>query len=142
MMPLRSACALLLAALALLHPFNASAAGPVQTFFVVLPEATAEVSREALETCGDRFAASLVGSGAFRANQDAETQRSVSDCLGSTASATTKRACEVSMANIEVDYLIRMVARRIGADWSWSLSDGWSAAEPLRGSWRCRGSGW
>ena len=136
MMPLRSACALLLAALALLHPFNASAAGPVQTFFVVLPEATAEVSREALETCGDRFAASLVGSGAFRANQDAETQRSVSDCLGSTASATTKRACEVSMANIEVDYLIRMVARRIGADWSWSLK----ALEPASGAAQIWGS--
>ena len=142
MMPLRSAFALLLTALALLHPSNASAAGPVQTFFVVLPEATAEVSREALETCGDRFAASLVGTGAFRANQDAETQRSVSDCLGSTASAPTKRACDVSMANIEVDYLIRMVARRIGADWSWSLSAGSSAAVPLRGFWRCRGSGW
>lgn len=71
MMPLRSAFALLLTALALLHSSNASAAGPVQTFFVVLPEATAEVSREALETCGDRFAASLVGTGAFRANQDA-----------------------------------------------------------------------
>lgn len=136
MMPLRLACALLLAALALLHPFHASAAGPVQTFFVVLPEATAEVSREALETCGDRFAASLVGSGAFRANQDAETQRSVSDCLGSTASATTKRACEVSMANIEVDYLIRMVARRIGADWSWSLK----ALEPASGAAQIWGS--
>ena len=136
MMPLRLACALLLAALALLHPFHASAAGPVQTFFVVLPEATAEVSREALETCGDRFAASLVGSGAFRANQDAETQRSVSDCLGSTASATTKRACDVSMANIEVDYLIRMVARRIGADWSWSLK----ALEPASGAAQIWGS--
>lgn len=136
MMRLRLACALLLAALALLHPFHASAAGPVQTFFVVLPEATPEVSREALETCGDRFAASLVGSGAFRANQDAETQRSVSDCLGSTASATTKRACEVSMANIEVDYLIRMVARRIGADWSWSLK----ALEPASGAAQIWGS--
>jgi hypothetical protein len=136
MMPLRLACALLLAALALLHPSNASAAGPVQTFFVVLPEATAEVSREALETCGDRFAASLVGSGAFRANQDAETQRSVADCLGSTASATTKRACEVSMANIEVDYLVRMVARRIGADWSWSLK----ALEPASGAAQIWGS--
>lgn len=127
---------LLVAALALLHPSTASAAGPVQTFFVVLPEATAEVSREALETCGDRFAASLVGTGAFRANQDAETQRSVSDCLGSTASATTKRACEVSMANIEVDYLIRMVARRIGADWSWSLK----ALEPASGAAQIWGS--
>lgn len=136
MMPLRSAFALLLTALALLHPSNASAAGPVQTFFVVLPEATAEVSREALETCGDRFAASLVGTGAFRANQDAETQRSVSDCLGSTASATTKRACEVSMANIEVDYLIRMVARRIGANWSWSLK----ALEPASGAAQIWGS--
>ncbi|NQW61960.1 MAG: PEGA domain-containing protein [Deltaproteobacteria bacterium] len=127
---------LLVAALALLPPSEASAAGPVQTFFVVLPEATAEVSREALETCGDRFAASLVGTGAFRANQDAETQRSVSDCLGSTASATTKRACEVSMANIEVDYLIRMVARRIGADWSWSLK----ALEPASGAAQIWGS--
>ncbi len=122
--------------LALLPRFAAATAGPVQTFFVVLPEATAEVSREAFETCGDRFAASLVSTAAFRANQDAETQRSVSDCLGTTASATAQRACEVSMANIQVDYLIRMVARRIGSDWSWSLK----ALEPSSGAAQIWGS--
>lgn len=122
--------------LALLPRFAEATAGPVQTFFVVLPEATAEVSREAFETCGDRFAASLVSTAAFRANQDAETQRSVSECLGTTASATAQRACEVSMANVQVDYLIRMVARRIGSDWSWSLK----ALEPSSGAAQIWGS--
>ena len=40
------------------------------------------------------------------------------------------------MANIEVDYLIRMVARRIGADWSWSLK----ALEPASGAAQIWGS--
>lgn len=130
MSAIRIARALVFAAGLLLLPRLAAAAGPIQTFFVVVPEPTAEVSREAFETCGDRFAASLVSTSAFRANQDAETQRSVSDCLGTTASATTKRACDLSMANIEVDFLIRMVARRIGSDWSWSLK----ALEPASGA--------
>lgn len=114
--------------ISLLLPATASAGGPVQTFFVTVPREGS--GSEAFEVCRDRFAASLVRAGDFRANQDASTQQSVSDCLGDTASATAKRACEVSMANIEVDFVVQMAVRQIGQDWNWSIK----ALSPAQGA--------
>ena len=100
----------------------------VQTFFVNVPAASEQ--RDAMELCRDRFTAALVRVGGFRANQDAVTQQSVTDCLGETASATAKRECEVSMANIEVDFLILPTVRRLGEAWNWSIK----ALSPAQGA--------
>jgi hypothetical protein len=54
----------------------------------------------------------------------------VTDCLGETASATAKRECEVSMANIEVDFLILPTVRRLGEQWNWSIK----ALSPAQGA--------
>ena len=91
----------------------------VQTFFVNVPAASEQ--RVAMELCRDRFTAALVRVEGFRANQDAVTQQSVADCLGEKASAAAKRECEVSMANIEVDFLILPTVRRLGNQWNWSI---------------------
>ncbi len=106
----------------------AEAQAQVQTFFVNVPAASEQ--REAMELCRDRFTAALVRVGGFRANQDAITQQSVTDCLGETASATAKRECEVSMANIEVDFLIQLVVRRLGTEWNWGIK----ALSPAQGA--------
>ena len=100
----------------------------VQTFFVNVPAASDQ--RDAMELCRDRFTAALVRVGGFRANQDAVTQQSVTDCLGENASATAKRECEVSMANIEVDFLILPVVRRLGSEWNWGIK----ALSPAQGA--------
>jgi hypothetical protein len=110
----------------LLAPSRAQA--QVQTFFVNVPAASEQ--RDAMEVCRDRFTAALVRVGGFRANQDAVTQQSVTDCLGETASATAKRECEVSMANIEVDFLILPTVRRLGEQWNWSIK----ALSPAQGA--------
>ena len=102
--------------------------GPTQTFFVNLPS-LAERS-EPVEICRDRFTSALVRAGGFRANQDAVTQQSVSDCLRETVSASASRACEVSMVNINVDFLILPVVRRIGRNWNWSIK----AISPAQGA--------
>ena len=104
------------------------AAAQVQTFFVNVPAVSEQ--RDAMELCRDRFTAALVRVGGFRANQDAVTQQSVTDCLGETASATAKRECEVSMANIEVDFLILPAVRRLGEQWNWSIK----ALSPAQGA--------
>jgi formylglycine-generating enzyme required for sulfatase activity len=94
----------------------AEAQAQVQSFFVSVPEGGTQ--REALDVCRSRFSNALVGTGGFRAQQDAVTQQSVSECLGETASASAKRACEVSMANIEVDFLVVPELRRLGGKWN------------------------
>jgi formylglycine-generating enzyme required for sulfatase activity len=66
--------------------------------------------------------AALVNTGQFRANVDAETQRTVSSCVGEMASATSKRACELSMSNVAVDWLMMLSSRRIGGDWKWGVA--------------------
>ena len=106
----------------------AEAQAQVQTFFVNVPAVSEQ--RDAMELCRDRFTAALVRVGGFRANQDAVTQQSVTDCLGETASATAKRECEVSMANIEVDFLILPTVRRLGEQWNWSIK----ALSPAQGA--------
>jgi formylglycine-generating enzyme required for sulfatase activity len=91
----------------------------VQTFFVNVPAVSEQ--RDAMELCRDRFTAALVRVGGFVANQDAVTQQSVSDCMGDMASASAKRECDVSIANIEVDFLILPTLRRLGTSWNWTL---------------------
>ena len=119
-------CALVAVIACLVAPLPAQA--QVQTFFVNVPAASEQ--REAMELCRDRCTAALVRVGGFRANQDAITQQSVTDCLGETASATAKRECEVSMANIEVDFLIQLVVRRLGTEWNWGIK----ALSPAQGA--------
>lgn len=63
----------------------------VQTFFVVVPEKLRGEEREAYQERAERLNAALVDTGSFRANADAETQRTVSECIGETASASAKR---------------------------------------------------
>jgi formylglycine-generating enzyme required for sulfatase activity len=109
--------AVVLAFACLFAPSRAQA--QVQTFFVNVPAVSEQ--RDAMELCRDRFTAALVRAGGFAANQDAVTQQSVSDCMGDTASASAQRECEVSMANIEVDFLILPIVRRLGTSWNWTL---------------------
>jgi hypothetical protein len=104
--------------------------GPIQTFFVVVDEQLQGADREAFEECSERLRVALVTTGAFRANADVETQRTVSDCLGKTASATNLRECELSMATVQVDFLVFMTSRRIGSDWKWNVS----AVSPSQGA--------
>ena len=94
----------------------------VQTFFVVVPDTLQGEEREAYQECAERLNAALVNTGLFRANADAETQRTVSSCVGETASASAKRECELSIANVEVDWLLMLSSRRIGGDWKWGVA--------------------
>jgi hypothetical protein len=107
----------------------AEAQAPVQTFFVVVPETLQGEEREAYQECAERLNAALVNTGMFRANADAETQRTVTTCIGDTASATAKRECELSIANVEVDWLMMLSSRQIGGDWKW----GAAALSPAEG---------
>ena len=100
----------------------AEAQAQVQTFFVVVPETLQGEEREAYQECAERLNASLVNTGLFRANADAETQRTVSSCIGETASASAKRECDLSIANVEVDWLMMLSSRRIGGDWKWGVA--------------------
>ena len=114
---LASFCALASVIACLVAP--SPAAAQVQTFFVNVPAVSEQ--RDAMELCRDRFTAALVRVGGFVANQDAVTQQSVSDCMGDMASASAKRECDVSIANIEVDFLILPTVRRLGTSWNWTL---------------------
>ena len=100
----------------------AEAQAQVQTFFVVVPDTLQGEEREAYQECAERLNAALVNTGQFRANADAETQRTVSTCVGETASASAKRECELSIANVEVDWLMMLSSRRIGGDWKWGVA--------------------
>jgi tetratricopeptide (TPR) repeat protein len=101
----------------------------VQTFFVVVPNTLQGEEREAYHECAERLNAALVNTGQFRANADAETQRTVTTCIGDTASASAKRECELSIANVEVDWLMMLSLRQIGGDWKW----GAAALSPAEG---------
>jgi sulfatase modifying factor 1 len=101
----------------------------VQTFFVVVPDTLQGEEREAYQECAERLNAALVNTGLFRANADAETQRTVSSCIGDTASATAKRECDLSIANVEVDWLMMLSSRQIGGEWKW----GAAARSPAEG---------
>ena len=101
----------------------------VQTFFVVVPDTLQGEEREAYQGCAERLNAALVNTGLFRANADAETQRTVTTCIGDTASASAKRECELSIANVEVDWLMMLSLRQIGGDWKW----GAAALSPAEG---------
>lgn len=104
-------CVLISLLLAVPHQARAQ----TQTFFVTASE------NEAAQVCATRFTARLVNYKNFRATQDANTQRAVSDCLGNVAGASAQRSCAVSMANIEVDFLIRIRSVALGGDWSWTI---------------------
>ena len=101
----------------------------VQTFFVVVPDTLQGEEREAYQECAERLNAALVNTGLFRANADAETQRTVTTCIGDTASASAKRECELSIANVEVDWLMMLSLRQIAGDWKW----GAAALSPAEG---------
>lgn len=117
---------LLLLALA---PNAAAESQPVQSFFLMRPSGGDASDRNALETCAARFSSALTNAAGFRESQDAETQTKVSECLQESASANTQRACQLSMANVEVDFLIRLSPRRMGDDWVWLAE----ALSPMQG---------
>jgi len=110
---------ILLVLSALLAPNAAAESQPVQSFFLMRPSGGDAADRNALETCAARF----------RESQDAETQMKVSECLQESASANAQRACQLSMANVEVDFLIRLSSRRVGDDWVWLAE----ALSPMQG---------
>ena len=87
----------------------------IQTFFISPQQDEAE------QVCATQFSATLVNFQSFRATQDASTQRSVSECLGAVAGSSSQRECALSMANIEVDSLIRLRSTRLGEAWSWTV---------------------
>ena len=110
-------------------PRAAAESQPVQSFFLMKPAGGDAADRNALETCADRFSSALTNAAGFRESQDAETQVKVSECLQESASANTQRACQLSMANVEVDFLIRLSPRRVGDDWVWLAE----ALSPMQG---------
>jgi hypothetical protein len=97
----------------------APAAAQVQTFYVSVPASLRGEERDAFDECAERLNAALVNTGMFRANANVETQRTVSGCLSETGSPTAKRQCELSIANVEVDWLMVLSLRKIGRDWKW-----------------------
>ena len=110
-------------------PRAAAESQPVQSFFLMKPAGADAADRDALETCAARFSSALTNAAGFRESQDAETQVKVSECLQGSASANTQRACQISMANVEVDFLIRLSTRRVGDDWVWLAE----ALSPMQG---------
>lgn len=120
---------ILLLLFALVTPPVAAESLPVQSFFLMKPSGGDAGDRDALETCAARFSSALTNAAGFRESQDAETQVKVSECLQESASATTQRACQLSMANVEVDFLIRLSPRRVGDDWVWLAE----ALSPMQG---------
>ena len=102
---------------------------PVQSFFLMKPSGGDAADRNAVETCAARFSSALTNAAGFRESQDAETQVKVSECLQESGSAATQRACQLSMANVEVDFLIRLSPRRVGDDWVWLAE----ALSPMQG---------
>jgi len=99
-----------------------AAQAEVQTFFVVVPDTLQGEEREAYQECAERLNAALVNTMMFRANADAETQRTVSSCIGETASANAQRECDLSIANVEVDWLMILSSRQIGGEWKWGVA--------------------
>ena len=79
------------------------AGAQVQTFYPVLPPG----SDEATQLCARRFSQPLVRSGGFRRSPDSSELVQTIDCLGAVATPESRRACELSLAQIEVDYLVR-----------------------------------
>jgi len=120
---------ILLVLSALLAPNAAAESQPVQSFFLMRPSGGDAADRNALETCAARFSSALTNAAGFRESQDAETQMKVSECLQESASANAQRACQLSMANVEVDFLIRLSSRRVGDDWVWLAE----ALSPMQG---------
>ena len=122
---------LLLFILLLAAPLSRAAAEPqpVQSFFLMKAPAGTGADSNAIETCAARFSSALTNAAGFRESQDAETQVKVSECLQESGSAATQRACQLSMANVEVDFLIRLSPRRVGDDWVWLAE----ALSPMQG---------
>ena len=110
-------------------PRAAAESQPVQSFFLMKPAGGDAADLNALGTCADRFSSALTNAAGFRESQDAETQVKVSECLQESASANTQRACQLSIANVEVDFLIRLSPRRVGDDWVWLAE----ALSPMQG---------
>lgn len=126
---MRSLALSILLLLIALAPDAAAESQPVQSFFLMRPSGGDAADRDALETCAARFSSALTNAAGFRESQDAETQIKVSECLQESASANTQRACQLSMANVEVDFLIRLSSRRVGDDWVWLAE----ALSPMQG---------
>ena len=110
-------------------PRAAAESLPVQSFFLMKPTGGDAADRNAVDTCAARFSSALTNAAGFRESQDAETQVKVSECLQESGSAATQRACQLSMANVEVDFLIRLSPRRVGDDWVWLAE----ALSPMQG---------
>ena len=92
------------------------AGAQVQTFYPVLPPG----SDEATQLCARRFSQPLVRSGGFRRSPDSSELVQTSDCLNAVATPESRRSCELSLAQIEVDYLVRFYHQSIGNDVIWS----------------------
>jgi len=95
----------------------ASGWAQVQTFYPLL----AEGGDQAEQLCARRFAQPLVQSGGFRRSPDSDELVRTSACIGAVATPASQRACELSMANIEVDYLVRFGHQSIKNDVVWSV---------------------
>jgi len=106
----------LLGLLLLLWLLPASGRAQVQTFYPLL----AEGGDQAEQLCARRFAQPLVQSGGFRRSPDSDELVRTSACIGAVATPASQRACELSIANIEVDYLVRFSHQSIGNDVVWS----------------------
>ena len=74
----------------------------MQTFYPLLSAG----SDEATQLCARRFAQPLVQSGGFRRSPDSSELVQTIDCLGAVATPESRRAFELSLAQIEVDYLV------------------------------------
>ena len=88
----------------------------VQTFYPLLPGG----ADEATQLCARRFSQPLVQSGGFRRSPDSSELVQTIGCLGAVATPESRRSCELSLAQIEVDYLVRFHHQSIWNDVVWS----------------------
>lgn len=88
----------------------------VQTFYPLVSRS----DDAAEQLCARRFAQPLVQSGGFRRTADTTELVETTRCLDAVATPASQRACELSLASVEVDYLVRFHHQSIGKDVIWS----------------------
>ena len=98
-----------------------STAAPAQpafseSFFIAPGESDGE-SLQAVETCGQTFRQPLLQSGAFIERQTPEVAQVVSECVGSTASSSFARECDLATAQSQVDVIILLQATETPRGW-------------------------
>ena len=110
--------ALLILAACLCLPTATTLAQPAfsESFFIAPGEGDGE-SAQAVETCAQTFRQPVLQSGAFIERQTPEVAQVVSECVGSTASSSFARECDLATAQSQVDVIILLQATETPRGW-------------------------